>query len=270
MSNTGVSGMITLTTDFGTADGYVGAMKGRMLSIAPRATLVDISHQVEPQQVVQGAWCLRRAVQQFPPGVVHLAVVDPGVGSERAAVIVELRDGWLVGPDNGLLALVAEDLGVESLWAIGENPPERSRSGSFDGLTLFAPTAARLATGVAPGELGDPLQHLAPLDQPQPEPERGRVTGEILFFDRFGNAITNIPCAMIPGEAQVQVHLPSGGVLRLFSHYSAIPVESAQGHAGPSGAVWNSDGLLELASFSGSFRQRSGLTPGAQIVATWA
>ena len=264
-----ITGRITLTTDFGTADGYVGAMKGCLLSISPQASLCDISHSIEPQHIVQGAWCLRRSVPQFPPGTVHLAVVDPGVGSSREAVIVVTPGGLLVGPDNGLLALVAQELGIDSVWAIQEAPPERTRSGSFDGLTLFAPTAARLALGVPPEELAHPMSGLRPLDQPAPAPGEDSVAGEILFFDRFGNAITNIPREMIPSGARVRVRLPSGGVLRVFSHYSAFAGEDGEDAPTQSGAVWNSDGLLELACFSGSFRQRSGLSAGAGVVASW-
>ena len=261
--------MITLVTDFGTADGYVGAMKGRILTLAPHANIVDISHEIEPQNVVQGAWCLRRVVPQFPQGTIHLAVVDPGVGSERAAVVVAIGQTYLIGPDNGLLTLaVADASGQEdiAIWEIEEAPPERARSVSFDGLSLFAPTAAQLMLGASPENLGRARNDLAPLQQPGAQPSEDGIDGEILFFDRFGNGVTNIPKELVAGRDFV-VRLPSGGRLHHFSHYAAMT--ETKEPVGLSGAVWNSDGLLELATFASSFQKRSALAVGSQIVVEW-
>ncbi len=252
--------LLTLTTDFGTADGYVGAIKGRVLSMVPDATICDISHEIAPQAVLQGAWCLKRAASEFPSGTVHFAVVDPGVGSTREALIVETERFLLVGPDNGLLSLVAGEAEVRRIVAIAEAPPERVRSRSFDGLTLFAPAAARLLLGSDPEELGSRRESLVELVQREPELRGAELVGEILFFDRFGNGITNFKRSHLPEAEGAGVLLPDGVEAEFCGHYSALAAKP-----GRPGALWNSDGHLELALFADSLQARFGLSPGAEV-----
>ncbi len=268
--------LLTLTTDFGTADGYVGAIKGRILSLAPRATLVDLSYDISPQNVMQGAWCLRRAVPQFPTGSLHLAVIDPGVGSNREAVVVETERFLLLGPNNGVLSLVVSPEEIQAITAIAEDPPERVRSATFDGLTFFAPLAGRLLNGANPVDLGEPLSALQALAIPEVQVSPEAISGEILFFDHFGNGITNIargdvrqtevnPAAGIQAGA---VELPGGQRVPLALYYGdgqEKETEAGPGQLSGALALWNSDGLLELAWNGGSARERLGLKAGDAI-----
>lgn len=252
--------IITLTTDFGTADGFVGAMHGRAISINPDVRLVDISHDIAPQNVTQGAWCLRRAAAQFPPGTIHLAVVDPGVGSARAGIVVETERSLLVGPDNGLLWPAARDGGVRRVRRIVERPDDWHHSTTFDGLTCFMPVAAHLSTGMAPAEIGPTLTEMVRLDVPEPRTTPEGVVGELLYFDRFGNGITNIRRDMVPGGAAARVVLAEERTVPLYSHYAAL------GDApGAVGALWNADDLLELVVNGGSFASRLLLMPGGRV-----
>jgi S-adenosylmethionine hydrolase len=252
--------LLTLTTDFGTAGGYVGAMKGRILSLVPNARLVDISHDVAPHDVREGAWCLRRAVPHFPPGTVHLAVVDPGVGGTRAGLVVETERFLLVGPDNGLLSLAAREEGLRRIVAVRESPPDRQRSVSFDGLTFFAPVAAQLLRGIPAEQLGDPVDAMVELGWPEPLCRKGMIEGEVLFFDRFGNAVTNITRAQL-GESPVErVVLASGEQAAPCSHYGQLAEQPER-----VAAIWNSDGHLELALYGRSLRDERKLRVGEWV-----
>lgn len=259
-------GIVTLTTDFGTADGYAGAMKGRILSIAPRAAIVDISHRIEPQNVVQGAWCLRRAVPQFPPGTVHVAVVDPGVGSSRRALVIETERCLLVGPDNGLLSLAAREANIRRVIAVEESGADWRKSDSFDGLELFAPVGARLLLGQAPGEFGTEIDDWQKLETPPVERVEQGVVGQILFFDRFGNAVANIAREELDGTPS-WVEVGEARAVRIHGHYAALAESGQEAETGGprAGAFWNSDGLLEIAVYRGSARERLGLEPGTPV-----
>ncbi len=192
------SGIITLLTDFGTRDAYVGIMKGVALGICPTARLVDLTHEVPPQAVRVGALVLRSAVDSFPAGTVHLAVVDPGVGSARRPVLAVTEGAVLVGPDNGLLAPAAAALGVRTVRQLARDEFfRRPVSDTFHGRDVFAPVAAHLAAGTPPDAFGPELPGLQPLDLPEPRVEAGAVHGEVVYVDRFGNLITNIPAAAL-------------------------------------------------------------------------
>jgi S-adenosylmethionine hydrolase len=208
--------IVSLTTDFGTRDGYVGELKGVLLDRAPDALPVDVTHDVPPGDVLTGSWVLARIWARFPPGTVHLVVVDPGVGSDRRPVAISVGNRWFVGPDNGLLTRVMEgavplaqpvssDRSARVLEAarIGLQP----QSDTFHGRDLFAPAAAHLAAGGAPEDLGPPLdvgelvRH--PLDRPRRTADGAR--GVIGYVDRFGNLITDVPSAWLPAHYRVRV-----------------------------------------------------------------
>jgi S-adenosyl-L-methionine hydrolase (adenosine-forming) len=249
---------ITLTTDFGTRDGYVGAMKGRLATLAPGIPVVDISHDLPPQGVLEGAWCLRRAVPQFPHGSVHVAVVDPEVGGWRSALAVLTERHVLVGPDNGLLSLVARDDGVRRVIEIRDSP-RWSKSASFDGLTLFVPVAAFLAQGGDPDEIGEDAEDLVSLPDPEPTRVGHTLIGQVLLSDRFGNCITNLHRSLVGNRAVERVAVQPGLEARLVAHYAELA------GSGALGAVWNSDGLLELTLFGQSALERHGLAPGQPV-----
>lgn len=206
--------IVTLTTDFGTVDGYVAEMKGVIVEHAPSARLMDVTHEIEPGDVRSAAWTLSRIWPRYPEGTVHLAVVDPGVGSERDAVAVEAEGRWLVAPDNGLVTRVARVHPLASARAlsaarVGLEP----LSDTFHGRDLFAPAAAHLAAGEAPAGLGPGRDPGSLVTFPVEEPVRSggsgdgslRIAGSVVHVDRFGNLITNVPSGWLPPDPVVEV-----------------------------------------------------------------
>ncbi|MBN1120267.1 MAG: SAM-dependent chlorinase/fluorinase [Anaerolineae bacterium] len=185
--------IITLLTDFGERDGYVGTMKGVIVGIVPHARLIDISHQVDPQDVRQAASILAEAYAYFPAHTVHLVVVDPGVGSDRRPVALKTPGGTFVAPDNGVLTLVRRREPAASACVLN-NPdywlPEPSRT--FHGRDIFSPVAAHLASGVPLDELGTPVTDLVELPLAEPVIASGSIRGEVFRIDHFGNILTNI------------------------------------------------------------------------------
>lgn len=196
--------IITLLTDFGTADGYVAEVKAVLLSHAPGSTLVDVSHHIPPGNVRTGQYLLSRTWPRFPPGTVHLAVVDPGVGTSRRALAALSAGHRFVGPDNGLFSVLADDARFVSL------PILRDASPTFHARDVFAPAAARLALGARLEELGTAIADATSLPMPAPRAEAGMTVGEVLHVDRFGNLVSNIPCDMLTRGAQITV---AGGVV---------------------------------------------------------
>ena len=267
--------IVTLTTDFGTADGYVAAMKGVMLAIEPRLTLVDVSHDVPPQDVAHGAFVLAEATRHFPAGAVHLAVVDPGVGGSRRPLLLVTPDGSYVAPDNGLLTRVMSryglfhDPGAEFLSPIrGPLPPgcrafeladPRFRmaevSRTFHGRDVFAPAAAHLSRGVPPEEFGPPLAEVVWLNVPPPTRSGGEIEGRVVHVDRFGNLITNIALAdEEAGRAVVEI---DGVRIRGLSR----SYEDADGVL----AIVGSHGTVEIAVRDGNAANQLGVGVGATV-----
>lgn len=243
--------LITLLTDFGTADGYVGEVKGTLLSRASGAVLVDISHDLTAHDVELARLAVARYWRRFPEGTVHLAVVDPGVGSSRAAIAVESDGRYLVGPDNGILspALLVPNARVVAL------PLPARASSTFHGRDVFAPAAALLATGVALCDIGAP--YAEPVVRRTPEPRRtpsGAVAGEVIACDRFGNLITNIIA-------------PRGGALSIADRVVG-PVRRTYADV-PTGALvalTGSSGLVEVAVREGSAARELGVGRGAPVL----
>jgi S-adenosylmethionine hydrolase len=186
--------IITLTTDFGLADGYVGTMKGVILGIDPTATIVDISHDIAPQDVREAAYTLYAAYPYFPQGTIHVVVVDPGVGSQRRAIALRTPQAIFVAPDNGVLSYVVAGKKLEGVVSL-TNPRYHLSpvSHTFHGRDIFAPAAAYLARGIRLAELGQPLTEILtfPLPRPQFRPD-GAIVGQVIHVDRFGNLITSI------------------------------------------------------------------------------
>ncbi len=195
--------IITLTTDFGTRDGYVGAMKGVILSICPEAHLVDITHELAPGNIQAGALTLRTSCPWFPPYAVHVAVVDPGVGTSRKPVVIQTQGGTFVGPDNGLFSLILQSFPEFQAFHL-DRPhcflPEVSAT--FHGRDVFASAAAHLASGTSPGDMGSLLENPVRFPLPRIETEPGKISGRVLHVDHFGNLVTNIPRQSLP------LHIP--------------------------------------------------------------
>lgn len=250
--------IITLTTDFGTADGFVGAMKGVILSLAPHATLVDITHDIPPHDIRAGTFALETAIPHFPPEAIHVAVVDPGVGSARAAILVETERGRFIAPDNGVLTSVVPDMDAARIYTLDR--PEFWRpdvSATFHGRDVFAPVAAHLAQGVEPDQLGTPLSRIARLAWPQPRRCENEIQGEIIHVDRFGNLITNLRLEDLgPAPQNARFLIQNYTVAGITSHYAA-----GDGIM----AVVNSGGRIEVALPSAKAARMLNLGVGEEI-----
>jgi S-adenosylmethionine hydrolase len=185
--------IITLLTDFGTKDPYVASMKGVILGINPGALLIDVSHRVNPHDIREGAFILANAYSHFPKGTVHLAVVDPGVGGARRPILLVTQHYFFVGPDNGLFTLIAQKESVRQVLALDRPKYHLSKvSTTFHGRDLFAPVAAHLSTGVKPSALGHRIDSLFCMGFEGPFVKKGRLFGQILHVDTFGNLVSNI------------------------------------------------------------------------------
>jgi len=258
-----VSKLVTLTTDFGLSDPWVGVMKGVMLSIDPEITFVDISHTIPPQNVLKGALCLGGIKNFFPEGAVHLAVVDPGVGTTREPVIIKTQRYFYVGPNNGLFSFL--DSPVEKAVKIANMGLLHPQiSATFHGRDIFAPVAARLFS-TPMKEFGPAEDSLEKLSLPEPSIKENVIEGEITYVDRFGNLFTNITAenlrdlhARFP-SSHVEVKPPGGKIINGVSYYYHS-VES-----GELGAIVNSLHLLELFTPNGSAGECFGLKPGDAV-----
>lgn len=187
------SPIITLLTDFGTQDYFVGAMKGVILSINPRARIVDITHKIPPQDIEAGAFNLLSVYKDFPDGTIHVGVVDPGVGSDRRAILIECAHQFFVGPDNGLFSWVRQREGKYRARQLTNREFFREElSTTFHGRDVFAPVAAHLSSGHAPEEFGPVVQDIVSLDHLEPAISGDHIEGRIIHIDRFGNCITSL------------------------------------------------------------------------------
>ena len=270
--------MITLTTDFGTQDSYVAEMKGVVLQLDPRATIVDISHHIDPQRVVQGAFVLGSAYHSFPKDTIHVAVVDPGVGTSRRAILLVTPEGWFLAPDNGLLTYALRDspeyravaqgrqflepmdvaipsdcaaynLSNKSLW-------KTPVSDTFHGRDIFASVAAHLSLGTAPEEVGEPVNSMTCLCIPYSRQEGNTLVGNIVHVDGFGNLITTIEGRELT-QNRVEVLLKGRiiqGVSRSYAEGAGLL------------AIVGSHGNLEIAVKDGSAARELNAEVGDEVV----
>lgn len=252
--------VVTLLTDFGERDHYVASMKGVMLAVALDLSLVDLSHQIAPHDVVAAAWFARNAYSLFPAGVVHLAVIDPGVGSDRRGIAVRQAGSLFVGPDNGLFTNVitapdAECREIEVARHVGE-----LRSATFHGRDVFAPVAARLAAGqLAFEEVGPAIADARCLPAAEPQREGATDRGHVVDVDRFGNLITNI--AVDTGR-NAAVLVGGRRIPSLSRTYADVPVDRLL-------ALVGSCGTIEVSVRDGSAAQRLGVERGADVAVEW-
>jgi S-adenosylmethionine hydrolase len=240
--------IITMLSDFGTVDGYVAEMKAVIASLAPEAEIIDATHDIPPQDVVRARITLSRYWRRFPAGTVHMAIVDPGVGTQRAAMAVESDGRFLVGPDNGVLspAFTIEGAQVVKLDVPGGASP------TFHGRDVFAPAAARIARGEPLATVGRRMRPSVVMHTPTPTRLGGRQSGEVIAIDRFGNAITNLDSA--EGEfVEVQ-----GMVLPAVRTFADVAV-------GDACALIGSAGLLEIAVRDGNAATSLGITVGMTV-----
>ncbi len=258
--------VITLTSDFGSGSPYVAAMKGVILSINPAVTLVDVTHDVRPQDVRHGALVLDDVTRRFPAETIHVAVVDPGVGTDRAIVYARIGNQGYVAPDNGLLSRLAQRAAPSKLIRLTE--PQywlEPVSATFHGRDVMAPAAAHLSLGLDPDKLGPPLEKLVMLDWPQPRVAPGKIEGQILDIDSFGNLITNIEAKMIaqvPADGQVWAELGEHRAEGICSTYGDQP-------AGTLVALVGSGDRLELALVGGSAAKALDARIGEPVTVRW-
>ncbi|PPS43477.1 S-adenosyl-l-methionine hydroxide adenosyltransferase family protein [Chroococcidiopsis sp. TS-821] len=242
---------IAILTDFGLSDVYVGVMKGVIAQINPQINIIDLTHQIPPQNIAAARFCLMNAYPYFPDGTIYLAVVDPGVGSTRRAIAVEFASGFLVGPDNGIFsgvlsqspAIRAVELTHPRYWRVEQS------SATFHGRDIFAPVAAHLASGVALQDLGNEIDvpSLAELNLPSPTLTDTRIEGCIQYIDGFGNLVTNIPGNYVTGKRWIVV--ARGGEIPGCETYSDRPIGSTI-------ALVGSHGWVEIAVNCGDARSQ--------------
>ena len=251
--------IITLLTDFGMADHYVSAMKGVILSIAPRVRLVDVSHEVESQNVLSGAYLLANSVPWYPAGTIHLAVVDPGVGSERRIIAGRWGDQIIIAPDNGLVSLVQQNTPAAEIYELSDRQyflPEVSDT--FHGRDIMAPVAAHLACGTALSALGAAIDHPLIIHVPQPEVIENRLVGQVMHVDRFGNLVTNIKADQFREFAPKTVHIKDRVISSLVVTYADVPI-------GRPLAVVGSSNMLEISVNRGNARAELAVGVGEEV-----
>ena len=252
---------ITLLSDFGLTDPYVAEMKAVILSANPDLNIVDVSHGVERHNLAMGSFILETTSPYFPQGSIHVAVVDPGVGTERLPLVVHCKRGILVGPDNGLLIRASERLGFYGAYQIDTHRIKGEKiSSTFHGRDVFAKTAASLANGLKPNVVGGNVKRLVKLDIPKAVISHGRVNCTVLYVDSFGNVVLNVADEDIAG---LRLHLEDHVTIRtkerrssglVAKTYSDIPRAQL-------GIVRGSQGYLEIATREGSASAKLALKP---------
>ena len=257
--------LVTLLTDFGTGDYFVGAMKGALLAVNPRAQIVDITHEIAPHDIEAGAFTLLAAFDAFPAGTVHVAVVDPGVGSSRRAVVVESKEHVFVGPDNGVFGYVYERAQALRVFHVTNEKYFRPQvSATFHGRDIFAPVAGALSLGIRPEEFGPEITDFVrlPFAAPERQPD-GTLDAAVIHVDRFGNCITNISPRDLDEESiRRGVRLVVGDrEIRSFRRFFGEEGDAV----GEPFAIWGSAGLLELAVFRDSAARALGVERGQRV-----
>ncbi|MGE5216485.1 MAG: S-adenosyl-l-methionine hydroxide adenosyltransferase family protein [Chloroflexota bacterium] len=257
--------LITLTTDFGLRDAFVGVMKGVIARINPEAYVIDLTHGIPAQDILAGALTLRHSVAYFPSGTIHVAVIDPGVGSARRPLLIESDGNFFIGPDNGVLSLAVR-YAPETRIVQLTNPAYQLQPGSstFHGRDIFAPAAAYLSRGVAPAEFGETLDSLVKLSLPQVSRAGHELAGEVIYSDKFGNLFTNIEPHDLTDAKKKRLEIAFAD-LRIYG----LAANYAAAGAGQFVAVINSWGFLEIALNHGNAAERLGAKVGDKVTLTF-
>ena len=254
--------IITLLTDFGTKDSYVASIKGVILSINPHCLVVDITHQVTPHDIQEGAFILANAYSYFPKGTIHLSVVDPGVGGARKPILLVTQNYFFIGPDNGLFTLVAQKERVTQVVVLTEQRYFLSKvSKTFQGRDLFAPVAAHLSLGIKPVTFGHEMNTIIKIGFQKPMLKEGKLLGEILHIDTFGNLVSNIDKENLFRFTKGQpLVIRAGG-----KTISGLKEGYWEGKKGETIALVGSSGFLEISVREGNARKMLKLKRGDQI-----
>jgi S-adenosyl-L-methionine hydrolase (adenosine-forming) len=256
--------ILTLTTDFGLSDHYVGVMKGVILSICPTARIVDISHQASPFDVIEGAYLIAQAYRYFPKKTVHIVVVDPGVGTARRPILMEAAGQYFIAPDNGALAMIFSREKHKIRLISNDRYFRKPVSPTFHGRDIFAPVAAHLAAGTPPTRMGKPIDdYLRPaFEKPRQSGKRTWV-GTILKIDHFGNIVTNFHTADFPDLERRDFSLSIGGI-----ETSALVRTYAEAGPGELCVIVGSSGYLEVSMNQASAAAKIGCQSGASAELT--
>lgn len=253
--------VITLTTDFGLQDYYVSAMKAVMLGIAPEVRLIDVSHDIPSQDIMAGSWVLKNSAMLFPSKTVHAVVIDPGVGTERHPIALQVEDQYFVGPDNGIFSLLTADRDYTAVRLTKQQYLRDSNSNTFHGRDIFAPAAAHLSRGVPLEDLGEPLDELVSYRWMQPIADKDGVQGTVIHIDKFGNLVSNIPEKLIKEVVEgKKVKIYAGNVI--LNNISTTFGVVAEGEPV---AYIGSAGMLEIGINKGNAEEMLGVQKGAQI-----
>ena len=258
--------IITLTTDFGVGSPYVAAVKGVILTICPAATIVDLSHSVPPQDIAAGALVLEETTPWFPPKTIHVAVVDPGVGTSRAILYARIGSHQFIAPDNGLLDRVMRCCPAAELRRITNREYWlKEISNTFHGRDIMAPVAARLAMGLDADVLGPLTRDVTKLDLPEAVEQAGRIRGQVIAIDSFGNLATNIPAKMLAGRPTDSRACVVCGLYETYGIYRTFGEQSQ----GMLVALVNSSGRVELALVGDNAAEQLGVSVGTPVVVAW-
>jgi S-adenosylmethionine hydrolase len=238
--------IITLLTDFGTKDGYVGAVKGVIKRINPQAEIVDVTHDIDSYDVIGAAFALNNFYRYFPKGAIHLAVVDPGVGSLREPILIKTKDFFFVGPDNGIFSFIYQKEDITDIIIISNKKYFLAEpSSTFHARDIFAPVAAYLSLGIKTDEFGSPAKECVKFIIPQPESKGKGLRGEIIHIDRFGNLITNVPADLLENKRNAEILVSKRKIKGISRSYFEIKEQEL-------GALIGSSDFLELAVNQGS------------------
>ncbi len=260
--------VITLTTDFGLKDSFVGVVKGVICSINPDVNIVDISHNIAPHNIIEASQVIAMSYKYFPKATIHMAVVDPGVGGQRRPILIAADDYYFIGPDNGLFTPIFESqhyfMKVFHITASYYYLP--IKSATFHGRDIFAPIAAWLSKGVDSSKFGEEVDDYVKLDIPKPMVSGGTIEGEVIYIDNFGNAMTNITHDKL---TELNMDLSGGNLKVLYKgmEINLLNYYLQDKEAGLS-ALLNSSGLLELFIYSGSASVSFGIKIGDKVSVT--
>ena len=261
--------VVTLLTDFGTTDYFVGAVKGVILTINPSATIVDITHEIPPQDIESGAFTLLTCYRDFPPGTIHVGVVDPGVGSTRRAIVVSAASQYFVGPDNGLFSYILDTERSHKTFQLTEEKYFRQpASTTFHGRDVFAPVAAALANGVKANKFGPQIKDEVRLRSLSPVKRNAKLEGRIIHIDRFGNCVTNFTRTDLP-ESGGRLEVKRQTITTFRAFYGAEGEAKNKSKANQElFAIWGSAGFLELSVNRGSAAQLLKARRGDPVIAS--
>jgi S-adenosylmethionine hydrolase len=254
--------LITLITDFGHKDPYVGIMKGVIFGINPFARIIDLTHGIPPQDLMAGALALRYSTPFFPQGTIHVAIVDPGVGTKRRPLLIESEGCFYVGPDNGVLSLALEEKGVTQIIDLSNEIYHlKPTSSTFHGRDIFAPVAAYLSLGISPQDFGTQVEDFSRLPWPPVTKTDRTVQGEVIYIDAFGNLVTNIYERDLTGLQADNLTVFVGDL-----SFRGLARNYASGNKRGFAALIDSWGLLEISAFKGTAQESSGAKIGDKII----